>query len=149
MEDLVFILHVGSTLFLVGLIWTVQVVHYPLFSNVGAEGYAEYQRLHMSRIAFVVAPAMLLELGTAIYFVFFAYEPVDPKMFWLGLLLVVGIWVSTALIQSPIHAKLAKGLDIGLVNKLVLTNWVRTMLWTARGGLVLSMVWLKIRSHTG
>ena len=32
---LVFLLHLGATLALVGLIWTVQVVHYPLFAGVG------------------------------------------------------------------------------------------------------------------
>jgi len=149
MKDLAFLVHVASTLFLVGLIWTIQIVHYPLFANVGASGYTEYQQLHMSRITFVVAPVMLLELATAVYFVATAYGPIDPRLFWLGLILVIAIWVSTALVQSPVHAKLVKGLDPDLVNKLVLTNWIRTILWTARGGLVLWMVWLKLRSETG
>ncbi len=145
MNNLVFLIHAGATLFLVGLIWTIQIVHYPLFERVGADGYAAYQTAHMSRITYVVAPVMLVELLTAIYFALVNYEPFDAKYFWFGLALVLIIWASTAFVQSPIHGKLAKNFDIASANKLVLTNWIRTLLWTIRGALVLWMIWLKIK----
>lgn len=145
MKDLVFLIHAGTTLFLVGLIWTIQIVHYPLFAGVGANGYADYQTSHMSRITYVVAPVMLAELGAAIYFIFVSYEPIDPKYFWVGFALVLVIWMSTIFIQSPIHGKLTRAFDADLVNKLVLTNWIRTFCWTMRGVLVLWIIWLKIK----
>ncbi len=145
MKDLIFLIHAGATLFLVGLIWTIQVVHYPLFGMVGAGGYADYQTSHMSRITYVVAPVMFAELGTAIYFAFVSYEPVNIKLFWFGFALVLVIWASTLLVQSPIHGRLAEKFDVDLVNKLVLTNWIRTICWTMRGGLVLWIIWLKIK----
>ncbi len=37
--ELLLLGHVGATLFMVGLIWFVQVVHYPLFGHVGGEGF--------------------------------------------------------------------------------------------------------------
>lgn len=145
MNNLIFLIHAGATLFLVGLIWTIQIVHYPLFERVGADGYAAYQTAHMARIAYVVAPVMLVELATAIYFVLVNYESFDAKYFWFGLALVLLIWASTAFIQSPIHGRLAENFDLALANKLVLTNWIRTILWTIRGALVLWMIWVKIR----
>lgn len=145
MKDFLFIIHAGATLFLVGLIWTIQIVHYPLFAMVGENGYAAYQTSHMSRITYIVAPVMLAELGTAAYFAFVNYEPIDAKLFWFGLALAVLIWISTALVQSPIHGRLAKKFDNDLVGKLVLTNWFRTILWTIRGALVLWMVYVKIK----
>ena len=57
--------------------------------------YAAYQTSHMSRITYLVAPVMLAELGTAIYFAFVNYEPIDRKLFWFGLALVLIIWAST------------------------------------------------------
>ena len=144
MKDLVFLIHAGATLFLVGLIWTIQIVHYPLFANVGAENYAAYQNLHMSRITYIVAPLMIAELAAAIYFVFVSYEPLNPNYFRVGLALVLIIWASTLFLQSPIHGKLAQGFDGDLVNRLVLTNWLRTICWTLRGALVLWMIWGKI-----
>ena len=145
MKDVIFLVHSGATIFLAGLIWTIQIVHYPLFAKVGAESYAAYQNSHMSRITYVVAPVMLAELGTAAYFAFVNYEPFDQKTFWFGFALVVLIWASTVFIQSPIHGRLAETYDADLVNKLVWTNWIRTILWTIRGALVLWMIWLKIK----
>lgn len=52
----------ASTWALIGLIWTIQLVHYPLFSVVGDESFTEYAKGHASRITLIVAPLMLLEL---------------------------------------------------------------------------------------
>jgi len=145
MENLVFLAHAGATLYLVGLIWTVQVLHYPLLADVGADGYAKYHNRHTLRITPVVAPAMILELLTAIYFVFVSFEAINARHFWCGLALVLIIWVSTFLVQVPLHEKLGAGLDIEVQRRLVQTNWIRTAAWTLRGFLVLWMIWLKIK----
>lgn len=145
MKDFIFLIHAGATLSLLGLIWTIQIVHYPLLERVGADDYAAYQTAHMSRITYVVAPLMLIELATALYLVFAGYEPLNPNYFLFGLALILIIWASTLFIQSPIHGRLAQAFDADLVNKLVLTNWIRTICWTMRGALVLWMIWLKIK----
>ena len=59
------VVHYAATLFMAGVIWIVQVVHYPLFARVGAAGYAAYQGAHVRLITYVVLPAMLVELATA------------------------------------------------------------------------------------
>ena len=145
MKDFIFLIHAGATLFLVGLIWTIQIVHYPLFANVGAGDYAAYQTSHMSRITYVVAPVMFAELGAAIYFILADYELINPNYFRFGLALVLIIWASTVFVQSPIHGRLAQAFNADSVNKLVVTNWIRTISWTIRGALVLWMIWLKIK----
>ena len=61
---LVFLAHLVSTLVMVGVIWTVQVVHYPLFAGVGADGWSAYEAAHQSRITLVVGPLMVAELVT-------------------------------------------------------------------------------------
>jgi hypothetical protein len=45
-------------LLLTGLIWTVQLVHYPLFAAVGEAGLAAYVREHGGRIGVLVVPLM-------------------------------------------------------------------------------------------
>ncbi len=145
MKNLVFLLHVGATLYLVGVIWIVQILHYPLLEDVGAGGYAKYHKRHTSRITPVVAPAMIIELLTAIYFVFISYEPIRNYYFWCGLALVLIIWISTFLVQVPLHEKLGARFDPDIQQRLVRTNWIRTAAWTLRGALVLWMVWLKIK----
>ncbi len=69
MLTFVLLVHIAATLFMTGLIWFVQIVHYPLFSSVGADGFVAYEAAHTARTTWVVGPPMLLEAGTAALFV--------------------------------------------------------------------------------
>ncbi len=130
------VIHAALTWALVGLILTIQLVHYPLFSRVGTDGYAAYQREHVTRITWLVAPLMLAELATGAALVLHPPAFVSAASAGLGLGLIVLIWVSTTLIQSPVHGRLTTGFDATLHARLVTTNWLRTVLWLLRGFLV-------------
>lgn len=135
--------NVVSTLFLVGLIWMVQVVHYPLFDDVGEQNYVSYQQRHQSNITWIVGPMMLIELATAIALVWYPIEGVDKSLVYAGIGLVVLIWLSTAFIQVPCHEKLVRGFDPEAYKWLVNSNWIRTIAWTTRGGIV---TWMLVRT---
>jgi len=121
-----------------GVIWIVQVVHYPLFAGVGQDGFAEYATDHARLISWVVVPAMFAELGTAIGL---AFRPEGFHFFaYAGLLLVVAIWGSTFLIQVPLHERLASGFEESTHRWLVSSNWIRTALWSVRSILVMGWI---------
>jgi hypothetical protein len=61
----VLLIHALVTWFMTGLIWFVQVVHYPLMAAVGSPGFAAYEAAHSRRTTWVVAPVMLAEAATA------------------------------------------------------------------------------------
>ena len=48
MLRLVFLSQIASTLYMTGLIWFVQVVHYPLLGAVGGSEFSAYEQRHMS-----------------------------------------------------------------------------------------------------
>lgn len=127
-------IHAAATWALIGLIWTVQVVLYPLFGRCGREAFQGYHAAHMCGITVIVAPLMFLELGTAAWLVVGG----ERNVWLLASLLPLGVsWISTALLQVPLHKKLERGFDEGSWRKLVATNWWRTMAWTSRGVLLL------------
>ena len=140
----ILLIHLVATCFMTGVIWIVQVVHYPLFAKVGEASYVEYQQAHMKRITWVVLPAMGLELITGITLVVpnlmdsIALESskpalnLDSSLLWGNLLGLVLIWLSTALLQVPQHAKLLEGFNAVPHEKLVRWNWVRTVVWSLR-----------------
>lgn len=134
--------NIVSTLFMVGLIWMVQVVHYPLFDDVGQENYVSYQQRHQNNITYIVGPVMLIELATAIALVWYRMESIGKPLVYTGIALVVLIWLSTAFIQVPCHEKLVRGFDPAAYTWLVQSNWIRTVAWTARGALV---TWMLVR----
>ena len=131
--------HLAATLFMVGVIWFVQVVHYPLFSRIGSEKFSLYSEAHSRLTTYVVGPPMLVEASTALLLVFQRPEGVPLEAALIGLALVVAVWLSTALLQVPRHTTLGSGFDRRAWSGLVLSNWVRTVAWSARGGLVLWM----------
>jgi hypothetical protein len=135
-------LHVASTLYMVGLIWFVQLVHYPLMDRVPPSGFAEFERAHASRTSWAVGPPMLVEMATAVSLVVVPGLAPDSRIAILGLVILIGIWISTALLQVPAHGLLAEGFDEDVHRRLVRTNWIRTLLWTARGWVALSLAGL-------
>lgn len=136
--ELILGVHAGATLSMVGLIWFVQVVHYPLYLRVGEDAFHGYHQEHMARTTAVVAPLMLTELGTAAWLVL-GNGPVG-WLSWTGLGLVVVVWLSTAAIQIPQHRRLERGFDAAVARSLVRGNWIRTVAWTLRGALAVALL---------
>jgi hypothetical protein len=141
MPSALLVAHAAATWFMAGLIWFVQVVHYPLMARVGEVGYAAYQAGHTARTGLVVGPPMLLEAATATVLVLLPAGSGPPMWSrWLGLGLLAVVWVSTAVFSVPRHGQLAGGFDAGAHAALVSTNWIRTLAWTARAGLAAWMI---------
>lgn len=117
---------------LTGLIWVVQVELYPLFAEVRPEDFGAFHAEHMRRIAWIVVPLMLAELGLALGGVKSATGRARRRA-W-GLLGLVGVvWLSTGLVQVRLHQELtARGRDLAVIAMLVSTNWIRTIAWTVR-----------------
>ena len=138
--------HMASTFIMLGVILIVQVVHYPLFAKVGEATYVAYQADHMRLITYIVFPAMLVELVTALALVYAPPIGVPVWLCWVGLALVGVIWASTVLLQVPIHSTLTAGFDTTVHQRLVATNWVRTVAWLMRGGVVAWMLVLVLRA---
>jgi len=145
---LLLVVNAAATWFLTGLIWVIQVVHYPLFSYADRATYPAFADAHSRLITVVVGPAMLVELATAAWLVMDRPEALSARMAWTGLALVGVIWASTAVLQVPMHGQLAHGYDAGAHAWLVTSNWIRTAAWTARSVLVFIALARALQSAT-
>ncbi len=130
------LVHAAATWFMTGLIWCIQVVHYPLFARVGAAGYRDYQMAHQGLITLIVGPAMLAEAAATALLLLTRRDAVTIS----GAALLAVIWLSTAFLQVPAHNLLAAGFDADAHARLVNTNWIRTLAWSARGLLALYLL---------
>ena len=135
------IIHAGATCFMVGLIWFVQIVHYPLMRRVSADGFPAYALAHQRRTTWIVAPMMLVEAASALLLAWPAFGGVKYNSLpWIGLALLAVVWFSTFALQVPLHTRLASCFDDAACRRLVRTNWIRTFAWTARGIVALLML---------
>ena len=119
------ILAIDFALFI--LIWLVQLVIYPVFHFVSERDFSTWHKIYCKRIAYFVLPLMIAQLFESLAACFF----VGTWLEWIKLILIILVWLVTFLISAPCHNKLSKfGKDMIVISKLVLTNWIRTILWS-------------------
>ncbi|HET9073566.1 MAG TPA: hypothetical protein VFN48_03225 [Solirubrobacteraceae bacterium] len=126
-----------SAMGMAGIIWYVQVVHYPLFSAVGAEAWFPYHLDHERRTGWVVAPLMICELGSAAALVIIGGHGLLAVA---GLVLAAVTWVVTFMLAVPLHRQLNRERDEAAMRRLVNVNWLRTIAWTAHGVIALALL---------
>ncbi len=124
-----------STSIMVGVIWVIQLLHYPSFHFINDQKYIEFQHFHMQRISIIVIPAMLTELASALLLAYFF----ESSLTIILLALVIGNWAITLIFFTNMHQKLTDGYDHSIVNRLVQINWSRTALWSLRLIILLSI----------
>lgn len=122
---------------MVGLIWMVQRVVYPLMARHSPDTWVTWHTAYTRRMGSVVGPLILIELAGAVWWCVQA-----PASLWAWAAAVpVGVnLISTAFVQVPIHKSLEDGMDRGLIHRLVVTNWIRTAMWSLRGMLLLLLM---------
>jgi hypothetical protein len=139
MSEILLLIQLVSTLTMVGVIWFVQVVHYPLMARVGPDAFHRYQDGHQKLTTLVVGAPMVAELFATVLLTLQLPERISPAMAWVGVAMLAVVWGSTILLQIPLHHLLEGGFDRDAIHQLVATNWIRTIAWTARGALVVAM----------
>ena len=142
MTRILFALQILSTFALFGLIWFVQIVHYPLHALVGTPEFARYEAEHADRTGYVAGALMLLELATAAAMLLsrFRSPTIPAAQASLGFALVALLWLCTFSVQVPLHDRLHREHNRTAIGQLIRTNWIRTALWTLRAALIFS--WL-------
>ncbi len=126
------LVHGIATAYMTGLVWFVQVVHYPMFARVAADDFAAYEREHVRRTNLAVSGPMLIEAAATVGLVVAWRDRPGAWLAWVGLALLVIVWGSTVMLQVPCHRRLEKGFDRAAIDRLVQTNWWRTVAWSAR-----------------
>ncbi len=128
-----------STIALFGLIWVIQLVHYPAFAFVSASNGGAFSAFHSNSISLIVAPLMLAELASAFWLI--SESGVSNPLSWLNLVTILALWFITFFVFVPLHAQLSVTFSPELIQSLVQKNWWRTILWTMRVPLLFWMLW--------
>lgn len=108
------------------LIWLVQLIIYPSFKYIEEESFTGWHTRYTALIGIVVTPLMLLQAGLeGIYFIS------QQDLRWQRVVLITVIWFSTFVFSVPCHSQLHRsGKNTIIINRLVLTNWLRTFCWS-------------------
>ena len=133
------LVHAAATWAMVGFIWTIQLLVYPMMVRVPGPAFDEFEQFHQRRVVAVLAPFAVTEVVSAA-----ALAVVDtgvPRWLWLfGGALLAALWIATGAFYAPLHGRLASGFDARLHHRLVRSNWFRTIAWSVRGALAAMML---------
>lgn len=136
----VLIAHLVSSLIMVGIIWTVQIVHYPLMALVGRERFAAYEAAHAPRMASVVMLPWIVQGATTAWLLIARPTGVPIPLIVAAASAALVPVIVTVLASIPAHARLAEGFDTSVHARLVATNWIRTVAWTAHAVLAVAIL---------
>ena len=125
--DYLFLLIIINSI-LVGVILMTQILSYPLLLKLGISNFYNYYNSYTKRISFIVIPLMIFEVLLSIILNIILN---NFYLFASNILLFV-VWGSTFFIQVPIHNKLSSNHSYVLINKLIYTNWIRTIAWICK-----------------
>ena len=115
-----------------GVIWFVQWVHYPLLANVPVDRAVKIAVEHQRKTGQVLALPMTVEGVTTLWLLVSRPDAVSLILPWLGAVLLAVALGSTVFVSVPLHAKMATNPTAEVGRRLVMTNWPRTIAWTAR-----------------
>ena len=132
MIEFVLLVNFVATAVMTGVIWFVQWVHYPLLATVSVEHAVETAVDHQRRTGQVLAIPMALEGVTTLWLLASRPDVVSLILPWLGAVLLAVALGSTVFLSVPLHAKMATNPTVDVGRRLVVTNWPRTIAWSAR-----------------
>lgn len=140
MNEVALVANLVATLVMVGVIWFVQIVHYPLLAIVPIEAASSTALIHQRRTAFVVGLPMAVEGVSTLVLLGAAPAAVWWWMPWLGGVLLAVALGSTIFLSVPRHTEMAQNPTAETGRMLVRTNWLRTVAWSLRGVLGIIML---------
>ncbi len=136
----VLLINLFSAFAMTGIIWLIQLTHYPSFRYVEMKAWPQFHTFHTGSITLVVAPLMMAQLLSSITLLFSPLFLNYKFLLIINLALVCVVFIATAFISVPIHNKIAEFFDSSLIESLILTNWIRTISWTLNSVLLIYLI---------
>ena len=140
MAEIAAVAQVIGSVGMFGVIWVMQIVHYPLMRFVSGEQFARFETAHRIRISWVVGPLMLIEGVCVLAFLFAPPAGLPWWLPWVGAGVEAIAIGTTAFVSAPLHEQLNANFDEATLHRLVATNWVRTVAWTGRAAVAIAIL---------
>ncbi len=110
------------------LIWLVQCIIYPVYHHIDHSRFSDWHQNYMGIISLFVMPLMI---GQAFLIGLQCFQRSSGWAYASALAMLIA-WAITFLYSVPCHTLLQQqGYDAAITNRLIQTNWFRTIAWTA------------------
>jgi len=137
-----FLIYAAVCLYNTGNNWSLQAVHYPLYSLVGADTFGAYMARQNKLEA---APAILPAAAQFVMgFVLLGVRPAGVPLWAVvgGVALNVIVIGATVIWSARLNVRLERGFDPAILRVLLRSNLIRALCYTVQAVL---MIWLLYR----
>ena len=146
MSEIILLANFVAATVMTGVIWFVQWVHYPLLASVPVDRAVETAIQHQRSTGQVLAIPMAVEGFTTLGLLISRPEGVQVIWPWIGAVLLAVALGSTVILSVPLHAKMVANPTAEVGRRLVVTNWPRTIAWSARAVVCTVMLMQYVRA---
>ena len=146
MSEIILLANFVAATVMTGVIWFVQWVHYPLLASVPVDRAVEIAIKHQRSTGQVLAIPMAVEGFTTLGLLISRPEGVQIIWPWIGAVLLAVALGSTVILSVPLHAKMVANPTAEVGRRLVVTNWPRTIAWSARAVVCTVMLMQYVRA---
>ena len=128
--DVLLLAALVSTSVSAGIVWFLQLNHYPLYREVPKSALPDYIAKHNRRLLLPVVMPMLVAIATSAWLAISRPRGLPPAVVVVLAIDIFAIVVSTVALQGPAHVKLEREGHERLIEIIVRSNWIRTFGWT-------------------
>ncbi len=140
MVNVIFIVHILSTFFSLGICLVLQALHFPLLRYIGPYQYPIYYEQQKMKLTLLTFPIYSLEIFTSVVLAatFFATGKMTAErqnsffVYLSSIIILLLIHLITFYCIKPLLKKLLKHWEEKVLKELKLWNLLRTLFWLAR-----------------
>ncbi len=148
MFSLIFIIHVLVCIMVTAIMWYLQVVHFPMLRFIGTDRYELYYHELKMKNTLLFFPLFSLEIFTSIalllsFTMVSDFNPAVQNQFFLvgfSLILLFILHLVNFQLIRPLLSSLHTDVDEKKHKRLLRLQWIRTLGWTSRFIMLLSMI---------
>lgn len=147
MTEVALVAGTAASWVMVGVIWFVQIVHYPLLAQL-RDAVSRTSAEHRWRTTVVVAAPMAVQGLATLVLLMAPPDQVWPLWPWAAAVLLAVALGVTAAVSVPLHVRMTDIGDLSAGRRLVITNWWRTAAWSGHG-VVMTVMFAQLLTRPG
>ncbi len=145
----VLLIHAAATLILAGVMWAIQLGLVPLLAHATDATWPHHALVYRRVFRLLFWPLLMVEAASGLVAALRQPEGIPPWVHGVNLTLLAAAWGTIPLVRLVVgHHPLAR-FDPDGFRRFARLNWIRVVVWTARGGVVVAMLRLAASARAG
>lgn len=126
---------------ILGVLWYLQLVHYPLLKKV-KDNFTAYETLSVRKILFFMTPWIILDVLVNVILALNLSSGFAGIIMGIILALSIFTWLMTFFFQIDIQQELLSGFSLKSLKSVIRSSLIRTIIWSFKVALLVYYVFI-------